>query len=74
MFHNYLELNFDKPKGEFYIPTVMSKIIENNQGKCKVFTNSSDWFGVTYPEDKEKVSLAINNLIEEGKYPQKLWL
>jgi UTP-glucose-1-phosphate uridylyltransferase len=73
MFHTYARENFDAPKAEFYIPKVMSTLMEEGKGKCKVFTNSSDWFGVTYPEDKELVKSALNEIIESGKYPSKLW-
>lgn len=73
MFHTYARENFDAPKAEFYIPKVMSNLMAEGKGKCKVFTNSSDWFGVTYPEDKEPVGKALIKLVEEGQYPEKLW-
>lgn len=73
MFHAYARENFNAPKAEFYIPKVMSNLMEAGKGKCKVFTNSSDWFGVTYPEDKEPVRDAILKLIGQGKYPETLW-
>lgn len=73
MFHAYAKENFNAPKAEFYIPKVMSNLMEEGKGKCKVFTNSSDWFGVTYPEDKETVGKALIKLVEAGEYPEKLW-
>jgi len=73
LFEVYAKENFNAPKAEFYIPKVMSYLIESNQGRCKVFESSSDWFGVTYPEDKELVVEAFNKLIEQGKYPKQLW-
>ena len=73
LFEAYAKKNFDAPKAEFYIPVVMSHLIETRKGKCKVFESASDWFGVTYPEDKEIVIKALNRLIEAGKYPKKLW-
>lgn len=73
MFHQYARDNFNAPKSEFYIPKVMSNLMEEGKGKCKVFTNSSDWFGVTYPEDKEPVGKALIKLVEEGQYPNTLW-
>jgi dTDP-glucose pyrophosphorylase len=72
-FEEYASKNMDSPKAEFYIPTVMSKMIEEGTGKCKVFSNESAWFGVTYPEDKPDVMNAISNLVENEKYPHKLW-
>ncbi len=74
LFSAYAHENFNAPKAEFYIPKVMSHLIETKKGKCKVFESESDWFGVTYPEDKEFVMESLNKLIKKGKYPSKLWL
>ncbi|MFT7068968.1 MAG: NDP-sugar pyrophosphorylase family protein [Spirosomataceae bacterium] len=73
LFEDYAAKNIDSPKAEFYIPTVMSHLIETNLGNCQVFDNSSNWFGVTYPDDKTEVTVAISELVTEGKYPAKLW-
>ncbi|UBM59641.1 nucleotidyltransferase [Marinilongibacter aquaticus] len=72
-FEEYARKNFDSPKAEFYIPTVMSKMMDEGIGQCKVFDTTSDWFGVTYPEDKEKVQVAIRKLVDARKYPENLW-
>ncbi len=68
MFKEYSAKNIDSPKAEFYIPTVMTYLIQNNLGKCKVFSNESEWFGVTYPEDKPTVMEALQKLSNEGLY------
>jgi dTDP-glucose pyrophosphorylase len=68
MFKEYSAKNVDSPKAEFYIPTVMTYLIQNGLGKCKVFSNESEWFGVTYPEDKPTVKAALEKLHENGLY------
>lgn len=73
IFEAYARENFNAPKAEFYIPKVMSYLMDAKKGTCKVFESSSDWFGVTYPEDKEIVSETLNKLIAKGEYPNKLW-
>lgn len=73
MFADYARKNYASPKAEFYIPTVMAHAIEHGLGECYVFENSSNWFGVTYPEDKPEVINAIKVLVDQGKYPAKLW-
>jgi NDP-sugar pyrophosphorylase family protein len=72
-FESYAEANIDSPKAEFYIPTVMTNLIETDTGHCKVFRSRSAWFGVTYPEDKPTVQAALKQLHDEGAYPDKLW-
>lgn len=72
-FESYAAANIDSPKAEFYIPTVMTNLIQTDTGHCKVFRSRSEWFGVTYPEDKPTVQAALKKLHEEGAYPEKLW-
>jgi UTP-glucose-1-phosphate uridylyltransferase len=71
-FEAYARANFNAPKAEFYIPTVMSNLIEANAGQCRVFTNESEWFGVTYPADKPTVQASLKRLHDAGAYPEQL--
>lgn len=72
-FESYAIANINSPKAEFYIPTVMSNLIQTDTGRCKVFRSQAEWFGVTYPDDKPTVQAALKKLHEEGAYPKKLW-
>ena len=58
---------------EFFIPSVVAKIIANSNTNVKVLKSAAQWFGVTYREDKEKAAKAILELVEKGVYPSKLW-
>src|SRR5690606_31905862 len=51
LFDEYARANIHNPKAEFYIPTVMTHLLKTGKGTCKMFKSTSDWFGVTYPED-----------------------
>jgi dTDP-glucose pyrophosphorylase len=73
MFEAYAVENVENPKAEFYIPKVISHLIETGSGSCKLFSNASEWFGVTYPEDKQDVKDALQKQVALGKYPQNLW-
>ena len=68
MFKEYSTKNLHSPKAEFYIPNVMTYLIQHDLGKCKVFSNESEWFGVTYPEDKPTVMEALQKLSNQGVY------
>ena len=72
-FESYAIANIDSPKAEFYIPTVMTNLIQTDTGRCKVFRSKSTWFGVTYPDDKPTVQAALKQLHETGEYPAELW-
>jgi UTP-glucose-1-phosphate uridylyltransferase len=73
LFKTFLSENIANLKAEFYIPTVVNTLIQNEQVKIKVLDTPSKWFGVTYADDKPQVILKINNLIRKGVYPEKLW-
>jgi hypothetical protein len=65
--------NKDKlEKAEFYLATVVQKMIDDNACKVKMLHSNAQWYGVTYPEDKQSVKASIAALIEKGEYPEKL--
>lgn len=72
-FRIFLEQNGMNPKAEYYIPVLVDHLIKSGQCKVKTLISQSDWFGVTYKEDKPEVMLRIQALLNEGKYPQNLW-
>lgn len=72
-FTEFLKTEIDKPKSEIYIPSVVFGIIQEGKGTVKVLKADSPWFGVTYQNDKPLVVNKINQLIEAGEYPNKLW-
>lgn len=69
----FLSIEIDKPKSEFYIPFVVFESIIEGKSLVKVLKADSPWFGVTYQEDKPIVVAKINQLIDSGEYPCKLW-
>ena len=58
---------------EFLLPDVLDKLIQQNKEKIKVIETNSIWHGVTYKEDTAKLKSAVDKLIANGEYPQKLW-
>lgn len=72
-FTEFIQLNYDQPKAEFYIPTVVDNLIKSGEAQVKVLKSTDQWFGVTYKEDKPIVIQKINQLIKNGIYPANLW-
>ena len=72
-FVKFLEENIDKPKAEFFIPTLVNELIVDGTAKVKVLTTESKWFGVTYSEDREGVVKKFAELHEQGIYPESLF-
>lgn len=73
VFKEFLAENGQNPKSEFFIPLVITKLIQTGKVLVKVLDTPSKWFGVTYIEDRPSVVLRINELVREGVYPNKLW-
>jgi len=72
-FIKFLHDNLNQLKSEFYIPIVVNNLITEEIIKLKVLNTDSDWFGVTYKEDKPSVIKKIEKLVKKGVYPKKLW-
>jgi NDP-sugar pyrophosphorylase family protein len=72
-FHEFLKVNSKNPKAEFFIPIIGNEMIKQGLGKVKIIGGGDIWFGVTYKEDKDEVSGKINELVNKGEYPKKLW-
>jgi UTP-glucose-1-phosphate uridylyltransferase len=72
-FIEFLVKNQDNPKAEFYIPSVVNRLIESGLIKVKVLDTPSKWFGVTYADDRSSVVSKIKDLINKGEYPDQLF-
>lgn len=58
----------NQPKVEYYLPTVVSNVIERGQKDVTVLVAEERWYGVTYKEDKDGVVNALAEKIENGEY------
>ncbi len=72
-FKTFLQSNGQEMKTEFYIPTVVNDLIVSKKATCKVLYTPAKWFGVTYADDREGVVRKIQDLIDAGVYPHKLF-
>ncbi len=72
-FKTFLAENSSNLKAEFYIPTMVNKLVGEGTSKLKVLRSDAQWFGVTYKEDKPMLMANIEKLIEKGVYPRNLW-
>ena len=72
-FSAYLKDNIGNPKSEFYIPTMVNKLVADGKAQLRVLHSAAQWFGVTYKEDRPAVVERIRKLIAAGVYPDKLW-
>ena len=72
-FKEFLAANIENLKSEFFIPLMVNKVISEGTATMRVLKTTSNWFGVTYKEDKPQLVAKIEELIEAGVYPRNLW-
>lgn len=72
-FSRFLDKYIAEDKREFYIPSVVDKLIGNGKATVAVLPTSSKWFGVTYADDKEGVCAKLKELHDRGEYPENLF-
>jgi UTP-glucose-1-phosphate uridylyltransferase len=72
-FIDFVKANGENPKAEFYIPSVVNKMIQDKKIDCTVLTSDDQWYGVTYKEDKANVQQAFEKMLADGVYPKSLW-
>ena len=73
-FDVFLEkLDPENLKGEYLLATIIGDLLKEGKMKVEARKSHDEWFGVTYKEDKPDVVAAIQKLIKDGVYPEKLF-
>lgn len=72
-FKKLLDANLNVPKAEMTIPPCIDPLINNGQSTVKVLDTTSQWFGVTYAEDRSAVVAKFAELGDKGIYPKSLF-
>jgi hypothetical protein len=72
-FADFLQTHLPDLKSEFFIPTMVNHLLETHQARVKVLDTPSQWFGVTYPQDRPAVVAKLRALVDAGLYPSPLF-
>ena len=60
-------------KGEYFLPSVVTQLLDEHKARVKVLRSADKWYGVTYREDRPVVLGAIADMTASGLYPDNLW-
>ena len=60
-------------KGEYYLPAIVSQLLEEGKARVRILTSTEKWYGVTYQEDRPAIVAALAEKTEQGLYPTPLW-
>jgi len=72
-FNAFLEDKSNFETKEFYIAEPVQKLISEKKITVEVIPTSTQWFGVTYKEEKPFVVESIRKLVDQKVYPENLW-
>ena len=64
----------DIAKSEIYLPFAAQQLLTKNIISIDAIDSDSEWFGVTYQEDKDNSVERLNSFSKQGIYPIPLWL
>ncbi len=64
----FLAADGGSDKAECYLPSAVTGMMASGEAQVRVLPTSSDWFGVTYREDRERVVQSIAALAASGEY------
>ena len=71
-FPAFLKENLEKNplKCEIYLPFVVNDLMKEGKARVQVLTTPDLWHGITYHQDKADFEQAVQELKNEGVYPQ----
>ncbi|MCK0206104.1 nucleotidyltransferase family protein [Ornithobacterium rhinotracheale] len=72
-FEEFLSKIENKEKQEYFIPLYIDNQIQKGELNVWVEQSKEDWFGMTYPEDKQLVVDDLKQKTQDGKYNSPLW-
>ena len=60
-------------KAEFFLPSSVTALLNEDKATVKVLTSPDKWYGVTYAADKPVIVAALKEMTAKGMYPDSLW-
>lgn len=61
----FFEAFIQDEKREFFLPSVVMQVIKENAGTITAISTTSQWFGMTYPEDRKEAVEKIRDIYGE---------
>lgn len=68
------ELPENEIKREYLLPSIVGDLVHSGKVEVSVLKTHDRWFGVTYKEDKDMVVKSFRSLINQGEYPEKIYV
>ncbi|MGA7109571.1 MAG: sugar phosphate nucleotidyltransferase [Terracidiphilus sp.] len=72
-FVEFLRANGSDLRAECYLPNSVNQLVHAGLARVKVLRSGDAWFGVSYRADRPLVVDSIRQLVDAGRYPERLW-
>ncbi len=73
LFTEFLAARGRELKSEFYLPAAVDTLIRAGRAEIDLLRTASNWFGITYREDRAGFQAALAELTDSGAYPKQLF-
>jgi hypothetical protein len=71
-FDRFLAENAD-PSAELQLAQAMDRLLKSKRVRGRVLAPASQWCGLTFPDDRQRVSEMLAAMVARGEYPEVLW-
>jgi NDP-sugar pyrophosphorylase family protein len=71
-FQQFLEQHGEDPEREFLLSDAVGDMVRAGDAEVYVHPAEEAWYGMTYREDRDRVSAHIADLVKQGVYPRSL--
>lgn len=72
-FRKFVQLNSQADDAEWYLPALVGEMVNSNELEVEVLRTSNHWFGMTYPQDRQALCDALQDMVDRGLYQNPLW-
>jgi hypothetical protein len=62
-----------EPAAEFFLPDAVNGLMDSGRVRVRALPTTSQWFGLTYKQDKPRLEQRLREMTERGEYPPRLW-
>jgi len=72
-FDEFLDRHGHDEKAEATLPEAINALVQSGSARVRVLEAPGPWFGITHPEDRDRVVEGLRELTVRGVYPDPLW-
>jgi hypothetical protein len=72
-FRTFLAGRGHEPGAEFFLPEAVNALMDKGRVKVRALPTTSQWFGLTYKQDKPYLEQRLREMAKRGEYPPRLW-